>query len=185
MSGGERAHLPLRHAYGAFPTGVTVLTVGGEQLHGMTASSFTTVSLDPALILVCIADTASMAARIQRVPAFGVSVLTSRQQALARCFADTSRPDGEAQFAACEWTPGPVTGSPLLCGSAATFECRRDRIHRAGDHLIVLGEVLSLDRQAADDVLLFVSGRMTGWAAGDRERVDPRRQPRQRLIRAG
>lgn len=185
MSGGEPGHRRLRHAYGAFPTGVTVITVGGDQMHGMTASSFTTVSLDPPLILVCVADTAAMAARIQESPAFGISVLASRQHALARYFADKSRPMGAAQFAALDWMPGPVTGSPLICGSAATFECRRDRIHRAGDHLVVVGEVLSLDRQVQDDVLLYVSGRMTGWTGADEDAgsADPRRQPRQETIR--
>lgn len=137
----------LRETLRAFPTGVVVVTVGGPEPHGMTANSFTSVSLDPALVLVCVARSAVLLRRLRRSGLFGVSVLSGWQEGVARHFADDSRPLGPRGFEACDWLPGEHTGSPLIGAAAAWLECRIWRSHPAGDHEVVIGEVL--DAQAA------------------------------------
>src|SRR5262245_22681639 len=109
----------LRQALGSFATGVTVVTVGGGSPHGMTANSFTSVSLDPPLVLVCVERDAVMHARLEQAGTFGISVLAYQQQAVARHFADRRRPLGQAQFDPVDWHPGPVTATPLIAGAVA------------------------------------------------------------------
>ena len=106
----------LRRAFGAFATGVTVVTVGGADPHGMTANSFTAVSLDPPLVLVCVERVAFMHNLLPKAGMFGVSVLAAGQAAVARHFADRSRPLGPEQFDVIDWRPGQLTGSPLIAG---------------------------------------------------------------------
>ncbi|MEU1726916.1 flavin reductase family protein [Nonomuraea sp. NPDC005692] len=149
----------LRDAFGAFATGVTVITTGGEVPHAMTANSFTSVSLDPPLLLVCVGKGAVMHQCITAATSFGVSVLAGHQEAEARHFADRYRPLGLAQFADVEVTPGEVTGVPLIAGAAARFECRVWRAYDGGDHTIFVGEVLSLRRRDDCDGLLVYRGR--------------------------
>jgi flavin reductase (DIM6/NTAB) family NADH-FMN oxidoreductase RutF len=149
----------LRRTFGAFATGVTVVTVGGSTPHAMTANSFTAVSLDPPLALVCVGRDAMMHEALAECGGFGVSVLASEQEPVARYFADRRRPVGDAQFEFAEWLPGPCTGAPLLAGAAAHFECKLWRTYDGGDHTIFLGELLAAQRHAAaDDTLLFVHG---------------------------
>ncbi len=152
----ERA---LRAAFGCFATGVTVVTVGGPTPHGMTANSFTAVSLDPPLVLVCVGRSAIMHGCLSAAAAFGVSVLAGDQEPVARWFADPRRPLGAAQFDAVDWTPGPRTGVPLIDGALTTFECAPWRSYDAGDHTIFLGRLVALDRRPDDDGLLFHRGR--------------------------
>ncbi len=149
----------LRHAFGAFATGVTVLTVGGTNPHGMTANSFTTVSLDPPLVLVCVERSAVMHAALAQAAAFGVSVLADHQESVARYFADRRRPLGGAQFQPVDCQPGPVTGVPLITDALAHFECRPWRRYDGGDHTIVVGMLVSLRRQPEENALLFCHGR--------------------------
>ena len=149
----------LRRAFGAFGTGVTVVTVGGAHPHGMTANSFTTVSLDPPLVLVCVERTAIMHSCLVEEGRFGISVLGTQQESVARHFADRRRPLGRAQFDVVDWRPGALTDAPLILGALAHFECEVWRAYDGGDHTIFLGLLLSLDRRAADDALLFFQGR--------------------------
>ena len=149
----------LRQAFGTFATGVTVVTVGGRMPHGMTANSFTAVSLDPPLVLVCVGRDAVMHDALVEAGRFGVSVLASDQEAVARHFADRRRPLGREQFEVVEWEPGPETGSPLVTGAATHFECTLWRSYDGGDHTIFLGRLLTLERYAEDDALLFQCGR--------------------------
>lgn len=151
--------LLLRRAFGAFATGVTVVTVGGDAPHGMTANSFTAVSLDPPMLLVCVDHAAVMHTFLAGTGSFGVSVLSSGQEGVARYFADRHRPLGAEQFDAVDWLPGPATGVPLIAGAAAHFECETWRAYEAGDHTIFVGNLLSVDRGSGDDALLFFSGR--------------------------
>lgn len=159
MSGIADATL-LRRTFGTFPTGVTVVTVGGADPHAMTANSFTSVSLDPPLALICVGHQAVMHHRLA-AGHFGVSVLASHQEAVARRFADFSRPLGAAQFEGVDCDRGPVTGVPLISGALARFECRLWRTYEGGDHSIFIGEVLAMDRPGADgaEALLFYQGR--------------------------
>lgn len=149
----------LRRVFGAFATGVTVVTVGGEIAHGMTANSFTAVSLDPPLILVCVGRDALMHDVMEQQPAFAVSILAADQAALARYFADKRRPVGRDQFNAVSWSPGPSSGAPLIDGALAHLECDLEQRHEAGDHTIYVGRVLSLWRRPGDDALLFLNGQ--------------------------
>ena len=148
----------LRRTFGAFATGVTVVTVGGDRPHGMTANSFASVSLDPPLLLVCVDRNAAMHARLSETGVFGVSVLADSQQGLARYFADRRRPTAAAQFEAVDWRPGARTGVPLIEGALAGFECELWRAYDGGDHTIFLGRLLALDGAADEDPLLFFRG---------------------------
>jgi flavin reductase len=148
----------LREVFGTFATGVTVLTVGGQSPHGMTANSFTTVSMDPPLVLVCVKRDAVMHDSLADAGGFAVNVLASHQEPVARYFADHSRPLGQAQFEAVEWAPGERTGAPLIGDAFAHIECDLWRTYDGGDHSIFIGRLVSLGRQA-DDALLFFHGR--------------------------
>ena len=148
----------LRRVLGAFATGVTVVTVGGASPHGMTANSFTSVSLEPPLVLVCVERNAIMHSSLEESGAFAISVLAGHQEGVARHFADRRRPLGKEQFDAVEWLPGPLTGAPLISGAIAHFECEVWQTYDGGDHTIFLGNLLSLARDEGDDVLLFAHG---------------------------
>ncbi|MEV7780114.1 flavin reductase family protein [Kitasatospora sp. NPDC088351] len=148
----------LRGALGAFATGVTVLTAGRENPCGMTANSFTSVSLDPALVLVCVVRTAAVHDRILAEGGFAVSVLSDRQEKLARYFADRHRPRGAAEFEGVPASPGRHTGAPLLTGALAWLECGLAAVHDGGDHSILVGSVLGLGRGEAEPALVFHAG---------------------------
>ncbi|SCG43835.1 flavin reductase family protein [Micromonospora coxensis] len=149
----------LRRAFGTFATGVTVVTVGGDCPHGMTANSFTSVSLDPPLVLVCVEQQAIMHRSLLERGQFGVSVLAAHQEPVARHFANRRRPLGAAQFDAVDWAPGRVTGAPLITGALAHFECELWRSYEGGDHTIFVGSLLSARREPEADGVLFVHGR--------------------------
>ncbi|HEX4815953.1 MAG TPA: flavin reductase family protein [Nonomuraea sp.] len=159
----------LRNAFGAFATGVTVVTTGGEVPHAMTANSFTSVSLDPPLVLVCIDKGAVMHQCIGASDSFGVSVLAGHQEAMARHFADRYRTLGLAQFADVDVVPGERTGVPLIADAAASFECAVWRAYDGGDHTIYLGKVISMRHRAGSDGLLVYRGRFGEVVPGLRE----------------
>jgi flavin reductase (DIM6/NTAB) family NADH-FMN oxidoreductase RutF len=163
----------MREVMSRFATGVTVLTVGGEQVHGMTANAFTSVSLDPPLVLCCVANTAWMNAAIVSARSFGVSVLGADQEQVARHFADRRRPMGPAQFEGGEWVPGPETGAPVLPTALAWLECDLVQVRDGGDHSIFLGQVLNMHRGAGASALLFFGG-------GFQQIVPPQRTARSR-----
>ncbi|MFI9008102.1 flavin reductase family protein [Actinosynnema sp. NPDC053489] len=147
----------LRDAMSLFATGVTVLTVGGEHVHGMTANAFSSVSLDPPLVLACIAHSAVMHEAIATTKRFGVSIMGADQQATAKYFADKRRPLGAEQFDAVDWVEGRHSGAPLLNGSLAWIECELVQSYAGGDHTIFVGRVLSASRGADAPALLFYS----------------------------
>ncbi|BCB89689.1 flavin reductase family protein [Phytohabitans suffuscus] len=149
----------LRRVLGAFATGVTVVTAGGEFPHGMTANSFTSVSLDPPLILVCVGRDALMHGVLTRQSTFAVSILAADQTEVARYFADKRRPVGRTEFDTVSWSPGPHSGAPLIDGALAHLECEVAHRHEAGDHTIYVGRLLSLSRRPGDDALLFLNGQ--------------------------
>lgn len=160
----------LRRAFGAFATGITVVTVGGAQPHGMTANSFTSVSLDPPLVLVCVDRGAAMHEILAEQGGFGVSVLSAGQEPVARHFADRHRPLGAAQFESVGWRPGGRTGAPLLEGAIASFECGLRWSYAGGDHTIFVGDLLSIERPVEDEPLLFFRGRFRA-AAPERQEL--------------
>lgn len=145
MSGGFDTQ-EFRKALGSFVTGVTVVTTREHDgtPRGFTANSFTSVSLDPPLVLVCIAKSASSFPVFAAAPHFAVNVLAEAQKSVSALFA-SKRPD---KFEAAEWAPGP-SGSPQLSGTAAWFDCRTHDTIDAGDHLVLIGRVTAFDHQAA------------------------------------
>jgi crotonobetainyl-CoA:carnitine CoA-transferase CaiB-like acyl-CoA transferase/flavin reductase (DIM6/NTAB) family NADH-FMN oxidoreductase RutF len=130
--------LALRDAFGTFPTGVTVVTTrqADGTPRGFTANSFTSVSLEPPLLLVCIAKTAHSCEAFTEAEHFAINVLTEDQKAVSGLFASRS-PD---KFAETNWHEGHA-GVPLLNGSLCTFACARHKLVDAGDHLVLIGQV--------------------------------------------
>ncbi|WP_226019029.1 alpha/beta fold hydrolase [Novosphingobium sp. FKTRR1] len=146
----------LRDAMGCFATGITIVTAlapDGAPV-GLTANSFTSVSLDPPLLLVCIANTAGTAPVLREAGYFGVNVLQTSQQPASNRFAGK----GEDRFAATPWASGEA-GVPLLDGSLVSFECRRHAIHEGGDHFILVGEVTRACFEPRRDPLLYFRGK--------------------------
>jgi flavin reductase (DIM6/NTAB) family NADH-FMN oxidoreductase RutF len=145
----------LRTVFAAFATGVTVVTVGGESPHGMTANAFTSVSLDPPLVLVCVNQDARMHQALVRGGGFAISVLAGHQREVARHFASGRRPPGIAQFATVGWTPGDQTGAPLIAGALAWLECTLRCTYDGGDHSIFVGRLVSVARHDHGEPLVF------------------------------
>jgi len=148
----------LRRIFGSFATGVTVVTSGGDEPHGMTANSFTSVSLDPPMVLVCVLQDAAMHETIREHGAFAISILSDRQEGAARYFANRHRPRGRAEFANVDHVPGPETGCPILPGALSWFECSLAAVYAGGDHSIFLGQILTMGQGLGEDALLFCAG---------------------------
>lgn len=149
----------LRRAFGTFATGVTVVTTGGAEPHAMTANSFTSVSLEPPLVLLSVDRRALMHHRLPAARRFAVSVLAAHQEGIARHFADPTRMRGVAEFDRVAWQPGRLTGVPLIAGALARFECELWRTYDGGDHSIFVGLLLSVDWRGDDEALLFLNGK--------------------------
>lgn len=142
----------FRHALGSFATGVTVVTTAaGAALFGVTANSFSSVSLDPPLVLWSLSNRSSALEAFRTASHFAIHVLRSSQIRTSNQFA---RPGDK--FAGIEFDRSPH-GTPLLRDCLARFECRSYRHHEGGDHTIFLGEVERLE-YTDDDPLLFVQG---------------------------
>jgi flavin reductase (DIM6/NTAB) family NADH-FMN oxidoreductase RutF/2-polyprenyl-6-methoxyphenol hydroxylase-like FAD-dependent oxidoreductase len=144
----------LRRAFGQYATGVTVVTCRGQegQRVGMTANSFTSVSMDPPLVLWCPNKNAPSLEDFTAASHFAINVLSANQQDFSRQFATPA----EDKFAGADCRDG-LAGVPVLPGTVASFECRTVATYDAGDHVIVLGEV---ERYAAPggEPLVFHSG---------------------------
>jgi len=148
----------LRATLRQFATGVTVVTAGRDTPHGMTANSFTAVSLSPPLVLICVNRAAAIHQTVLDNGSFAVSVLSGSQEDVARHFADHSRPRGRAEFDVVSWSRGRGTGAPLIHGALAWIECALAAVYYGGDHAIFLGSVLASDYGPAADTLLFFGG---------------------------
>ncbi|MEP6797899.1 MAG: flavin reductase family protein [Lapillicoccus sp.] len=150
----------FRQAMARFATGVTVVTSRWEGLdHAMTANSVASVSLDPLLLLVCVEQESRFHDAIIGSGRFGVSILDAASRATADWLATRGRPL-HGQLGRTLHHHGPATGVALLDTALATIECQTVDTHPAGDHTIVVGEVLSV--QIADhpgDALLYYRGR--------------------------
>lgn len=151
----------FRDTLGVFASGVTVVTTTGDtpdEAYGMTVSAFSSVSLDPALVLVCVSSAGRGSALLSRSGVFTVNVLAAGQAHLSGRFADPARPTGARAFEGVAARTG-RTGCPVLLGSAAHLDCRVVDSHRAGDHTIVVGEVLELGTHPSAVPLLVSRGR--------------------------
>lgn len=145
----------LRDALGCFATGVTVVTCldGEGQPVGLTANSFTSLSLDPPLLLVCVAKLAASAQPLSEAEHFAVNVLQTGQQPASITFSTRV----EDRFGCTPWALG-EHGVPVLMDSLSVFECARHAIHDGGDHFILVGEVKKATFEAGLDPLLYFRG---------------------------
>ena len=143
----------FRQVLGHFATGVTVVTsVDGDGPIGLAVNSFTSVSLDPPLVAICVNRASTTWPRIRTVGHFTVNILGADQEAVSRTFASTAD-----RFLGIGWRPSP-SGGPVLDGALAWIDAAIDAEHDAGDHILVVGRVSALDvaREAAP--LVFYRG---------------------------
>ncbi|GAB3473485.1 flavin reductase family protein [Amycolatopsis cihanbeyliensis] len=162
QSGAVHDPLRLRGVLGKFATGVTVVTAGPVMPRGMTVNAFTSVSLQPPTILVCVRRASSMHQAILTNDAFAVSVLSAEQEWIARHFANRARPRGEGEFAVIDWVTGRHTGVRLIADAVAWMECGLAAVYDGGDHSIFLGSVLTIECGAVSEPLLFFGGGYRG-----------------------
>lgn len=145
----------FRSVLGQWPTGVVlVTTTAGEAWHGMTASSFSSVSLDPPLVLVCLDKNLYSHRLISESGLFGISILGRDQAHLGQAFAGRAAP--AERFAGHDWVTA-ETGAPVLSNALGWLDCRVVHAYPGGDHTIFVGEVLAAETPRTTGPLLFHS----------------------------
>ncbi len=150
----------FRQTVGQFVTGVTVIAAEVDgAVRAMTANSFTSVSLDPPLVLFCVGKLSHLGRLIHAATGFSVNILQHEQQHLSTYFAGGWKEESPPPFTFSPWE-----GGPLLDGSLAALGCGVEVIYEGGDHWIVIGRVLSLYRSESTAPLVFRSGRYTALA---------------------
>lgn len=147
----------LRDVAGRFATGVTVVTVNdGGHYRAMTANSFTSVSLEPPLVLISVEREASIHDQIREAGAFAVNLLEASQRSISQLFArrgELEEPMGGVPFTLSN------RGTPLLDGTLAWLECEVWQEYAGGDHTIFVGRVVDLELRRPDgEPLLFFGG---------------------------
>lgn len=153
----------FRHVLSHFASGVTVVTTwdADGSPTGLTASAFTSVSLEPPLILICVDHKAQSYPALRANGRFAVNILAAEHEAVSRRFAVTSAD----KFDAVAYRPGPL-GLPLLPEALAHLECRTVHVYPGGDHTIFVGEVEGARAREGEPLLYF---------RGDYTRLDQRR----------
>jgi flavin reductase (DIM6/NTAB) family NADH-FMN oxidoreductase RutF len=152
----------FRQALGLFPTGVVVVTAGEGRHVGITANSFTSVSLDPPLILWCIDKLSDRFQAFAQAQTFTISILGTAHEAVSVRLAK----QGSHHLDGIELLPTEL-GPPALGEALAYFECERQAVHDAGDHAIVVGKVIHFARHDAGAPLVFFQGRYGALARGE------------------
>jgi len=149
----------LRDLLAHFATGVTVVAArNGPLLAGMTANAIASISIDPPVLMASIARKAETHAAIVGSHAFAVSVLAADQRELAECFAQPTTAAKLTRFCDAPWHEA-ETGSPILEGALAYFDCRLTEHHDGGDHVIFVGEIVAAGfREDAEPLLWYASG---------------------------
>ena len=153
-------HRPLKNAFGRFATGIGVAAcpAGKDGFAVLTINSFTSVSLDPPLVLWCIERGAATFSAFMAAQSYAVSILKSDQRALSDRFAG---------YAPAPLSPGEIdigpTGAPLLKGRLAGFDCRISARHEAGDHVIMVGEVAAYDSDVGEPLVYYASNYHEGF----------------------
>ena len=146
---------PLKDAFGKFATGIAIATCvdAGGEFRALTINSFTSVSLNPALVLWCIENKTSAYAHFMEANGYALSILGADQEALSNRFAGRDpKPLAPDEYDTME------TGAPLLKSRIAGFDCRIYRRHKAGDHAILIGEIVRFD--STDDApLVYYASR--------------------------
>lgn len=146
----------LRNALGMFATGITIVTTTGPNGEpvGMTVNSFSSVSLDPPLVLWSVGQHAGSYEIFSNTDHFAVHVLRKDQEALSNLFASR----GEDKFGGINWQPG-EHGSPILGEYAVCFQCKMEHVYPGGDHQILVGRVTDFDDGGHDEALLYFRGQ--------------------------
>jgi flavin reductase len=145
----------FRKAMGCFATGVTVITVDQDgEVHGMTANAFTSVSLYPMLVLVCVDHRARTHAHVHEKKRFGINVLAENQQAISQYYARSSETHQRAEDAGASFDRT-RHGTPVLHGALAYLECRLHSAQDAGDHTIFIAEVEDAVVREGEPLLYF------------------------------
>jgi flavin reductase (DIM6/NTAB) family NADH-FMN oxidoreductase RutF len=144
----------FRRACGRFATGVTIASVldAAGTPHGLTVNSFTSVSLEPPLILISLGHKVTVIDHFRAAKHFAINILTAEQQPLSDRFARK----GHDRFNGLEWRRG-VTGVPLLPGVLAAIECAVYKIVPMGDHDLFVGEVMHITVREGSPLLYFAS----------------------------
>lgn len=155
----------LRDVLGQFTTGVTVITAATEVGPvGMTANSFSSVSLEPPLVLFSVARRSQLCGPLTETGSFAVNILNAAQRDVSTRFAMP----GMNRFDDTGWSPG-HSGAPVLHGVLGVVECQVTAVHQGGDHLITVGEVVRADVQASCAApLLFFRGKYRDLCSSSR-----------------
>ena len=146
----------LRDALGRFATGVCVITVLDEQQQalGMTANSFSSVSLDPPLVLWALQNSSEHYAAFSSPRYFAINILSSEQQSHSNQYAKK----GQHDFDPADYRIGKY-GAPIMRHALVTFECELETTHEGGDHIIIVGRVKEMQEKPSGEPLLFYCGR--------------------------
>lgn len=146
----------FRKALGCFASGVTVVTSqhpGTKALAGVTVSAFSSLSLDPPLVLFCLGSKTSSIDAFRTHGHFAINILAENQRDLSNRFASRA----EDKWAGVEWEAG-ASGVPLLAGCLANLECSLAATHDGGDHLIFVGKVEQMKYQEGGSPLIYFRG---------------------------
>ncbi|MFT3717274.1 flavin reductase [Pseudorhodoferax sp.] len=159
----------FRQLLGCFPTGVAVITTTTAEGRpvGLTCNSFSSVSLEPPLVLFSLRKASSLLGTFVAAENFAINILSQRQDALSGRFASSRIAD---KFEGVDWAPGPL-GTPLIDDCLASFECRVHARHEAGDHDIFIGEVRHMGTGSSEHALVFYKGAYMMLAESLRKRV--------------
>jgi len=146
----------FRNACGAFATGITIVTTMGpnDEPVGMTANSFSSVSLDPPLVLWSVGNHAGSFDIFSSAEHYAVHILHKEQEVLSNLFASR----GEDKFGNIEWSKGEL-GSPILSDYAVCLQCKMEYVYPGGDHNILVGRVVAFDDRDIEAPILFHKGR--------------------------
>jgi len=156
----------FRRTAGRIPTGIVVVSTSLQGTgHAMTVSAFTSVSLDPLLVLFCAEKIARFHDAVLEAGIWSVSVLDEESEKTARWLATRGRPL-EGQLDMIAHHRGPVTGAPILDAALAALECRTTAVHDGGDHSIVVGEVVGVTEPRDGGPLIYFSGGYRRLAPG-------------------
>ncbi|MDP9467388.1 MAG: flavin reductase family protein [Chloroflexota bacterium] len=156
----------LRGMMGRFATGVTVVAARhGPLLAGMTANAISSISVDPPLLMASINRRSETHVAIVGSHSFAVSVLGADQQAIAECFALPTTAGKLQRFCDAAWHEA-ETGSPILDGAIAYFDCRLSESHAAGTHSIFIGEIVAAGFEENGEPLLWYGSRYRRIEAG-------------------
>ena len=144
----------FKGALGSWAAGVTVVTTRHERLvYGLTVSSFSSLSLEPRLIMVCFANSNKIVDMVRESKTFAVSILSDDQAQIANWFSRSGREPVEAfsEFTTIEWH----TGSPIISGAVAHLDCELDSLVPGGDHTIAIGRVVGASYDSSLMPLLY------------------------------